>query len=223
MAGTDDARGLCEMEDRKAQARRKMSSFSEVGRENPDADHRQANAADRAAVPNRVRPASCGAACAVVVVPDHDATPTAPGVMRSLGQAGIPVIAASCSRSTRSFFSRYVKRRLVCPDQWRRCLIHFARSVEQKPVLFACADEQVLAIHRYREPFSELFHYPFLESRTLRQCLDKRVYADENSEVRGIFVGRKTRQYEARLLCRSKRQSSAAGGRLHASSRQEIR
>lgn len=118
--------------------------------------------------------------CALVLVPDPESRPTALGIIRSLGRAGVPVAVAASSRTTPSFCSGYVKRRLVCPsleqnpERWKDALIHFAESFDDKPVLYPSADEQVLAVHYYRDELSRRFRYSFLDREALLACLDKR-------------------------------------------------
>jgi D-aspartate ligase len=117
---------------------------------------------------------------ALVLAPDPEFRPTALGIIRSLGSAGVPVAVAASSRTTPSFCSRHVRRRLVCPpmeqtpERWKDALIRFAESFDDKPVLFPSADEQVLAIHYYRAELSRCFRYSFLEREALLACLDKR-------------------------------------------------
>jgi len=77
---------------------------------------------------------------AVLLVPEPESTPTALGIIRSLGRVSIPVVAAASNLTTPSFFSRYVKHRLVCPAlefepiNWKDALIEFGKSVDEKPV-----------------------------------------------------------------------------------------
>lgn len=117
---------------------------------------------------------------AVVLIPDRESRPTALGLIRSLGRVGVPVVAAASCRTTPSFLSRYVQRRLVTPpldkDQrrWKEALIQFARSLVDKPVLYPSADEHVWAVHQNRNELSKYFHYPFLNRRALLSCIDKR-------------------------------------------------
>jgi len=117
---------------------------------------------------------------AVLLVPEPESTPTALGIIRSLGRVSIPVVAAASNLTTPSFFSRYVKHRLVCPAlefepiNLKDALIQFGKSVDEKPVLYASDDEHVAAIHHYRDEFSQYFHYHFLDKEVLLKSLDKR-------------------------------------------------
>jgi predicted ATP-grasp superfamily ATP-dependent carboligase len=117
---------------------------------------------------------------AVVLVPARESRPTALGLIRCLGRAGIPVIAASSSRFTPSCFSRFVSRTeiipswAVAPDAWQERLVAIARAAGDKPVLFASSDEHVWAIHRHREALSGSFRHPFLDEAALRAVIDKR-------------------------------------------------
>ena len=117
---------------------------------------------------------------AVVLIPDRESRPTALGIVRCLGRAGLPVIAVSSRRNTPSLFSRYVTRRVLVPsleqdpDAWMSGLIAFARSLVDKPVLYPSSDEQVWAIHKHRDELARYFRYAFLSDDTLLSCIDKR-------------------------------------------------
>lgn len=117
---------------------------------------------------------------AVVLVPDPESTPTALGIIRSLGRAGVPLATSASHRGGPSYTSRYVDRRLVCPplehepESWKDTLIEFGKPLVEKPVLFPSADEHVIAIHHYRDEISAYFDYPFLDPAALLNCIDKR-------------------------------------------------
>jgi predicted ATP-grasp superfamily ATP-dependent carboligase len=135
-----------------------------------------------------------GAPFALVVVPDVETRPTALGIVRCLGRAGVPVAVAAATRDGPSFWSRYTRRRLLCPplngapEDWQDALVHFGESFDERPVLFASSDEHVVAIHHYRRDLSRAYRYPFLESDALHACLDKReMYA--RCRAAGIETG----------------------------------
>ena len=117
---------------------------------------------------------------AVVLIPDRESRPTALGIVRCLGRAGLPVIAVSPRRNTPSLFSRHVTRRVIVPsleqdpEAWTSGLIAFARSLVDKPVLYPLSDEQVWAIHQHRDELARYFRYAFLSDDTLLSCIDKR-------------------------------------------------
>jgi predicted ATP-grasp superfamily ATP-dependent carboligase len=132
---------------------------------------------------------------AVVLVPHRESRPTALGLIRCLGRAGVPVIAAATSRFTPSCLSRHVTRTalvplwVTAPDAWQASLIEIARPLGDRPVLFASSDEHVWALHQHREELSRHFRYPFLSQDALRCCIDKREMY-RVSAAAGIETGR---------------------------------
>jgi predicted ATP-grasp superfamily ATP-dependent carboligase len=117
---------------------------------------------------------------AIVLVPSPELRPTALGLIRCLGRAGVPVVAAAVRRFTPSYLSRYVSRTEIVPSwsaapaAWQERLVAIARRIGDRPVLFASSDEHVWALHQHRDALSPHFRYPFLSRETLRCCIDKR-------------------------------------------------
>ena len=116
----------------------------------------------------------------MVLVPDRELRPTALGIIRCLGSSGVPVVALASRRNTPSFYSRYVTRRLLVPSlrdepaNWVSTIAEIAAELDHKPVLYPTADEQVWALHQFRDRLSSLILYGFMDVDSLRNCMDKR-------------------------------------------------
>jgi len=120
-----------------------------------------------------------GEAPAVVLLPVPEKVPTGLGVIRSLGRAGVPVIAASPESAPLSFLSRYVTRRLRSPkledgtDRYVDWLAHVGEGLCSQAVLFPTTDEQVVAVNEHAETLSRFLRYPYLSSAALEGCIRK--------------------------------------------------
>lgn len=100
------------------------------------------------------------------------------GVIRSLGEQGIPVIALD-EHENPNFASRYCEG-LLCPspktdpDAFASFLAELGSRFRTKPVLFLMEDLYVYLAHRYREVLEPRFRFPFMSEAALMDCVDKR-------------------------------------------------
>ena len=112
--------------------------------------------------------------------------------IRSLGRAGLPVLALDHRRSALGFRSRYALP-VVCPDP----AVHEGRFVEelhgigdvltQPAPVFPTHDEALNALARHRAVLGERFRYPFPAWETLAPIQSKRAQLERAAEA-GVGV-----------------------------------
>ncbi|MFN3430831.1 MAG: ATP-grasp domain-containing protein [Candidatus Sericytochromatia bacterium] len=100
------------------------------------------------------------------------------GVIRSLGEQGIPVVALD-EQSSPNAASRYCKA-LRCPspkadpEQFAAWLAEFGSQFRTRPVLYMMEDLYVYLAHRYRDRLEPQYRFPFMTEEALFDCIDKR-------------------------------------------------
>lgn len=115
------------------------------------------------------------------------------GVIRGLGEKGVPVIALD-ENPNPQFYSRYCKG-LRCPDPkeepavFADFLAELGSRFRTPPVLYMMEDLYVWLAHRYQEKLAPYYRFPFLSAETLEHCLDKRL-TFEVAERIGVPVPR---------------------------------
>ncbi len=101
------------------------------------------------------------------------------GVIRGLGEKGVPVIALD-ENPNPQFHSRYCHG-LRCPDPKDRpeafvtFLTQLGARFKTPPVLFMMEDLYVWLAHRYQDRLAPYFRFSFVSPETLSNCLDKRL------------------------------------------------
>jgi predicted ATP-grasp superfamily ATP-dependent carboligase len=112
--------------------------------------------------------------------------------IRSLGRAGVPVVALDRHRSALGFRSRYA-RAVVCPDPARdedafAALLHeLGSGFEQPAPIFPTHDEELNAVARAAPGLGDRFRYPFASWDVLERLQRKRVQLEE-AEVAGVPI-----------------------------------
>lgn len=102
------------------------------------------------------------------------------GLIRSLGQAGVPVIALDPDPRAIGLYSRYVTHPLVCPDPGEEepafldFMERMARWLGQAGVLFLTRDQDVSTVSRNQARLECNFHIPFARWQVLSRIVDKR-------------------------------------------------
>ena len=103
------------------------------------------------------------------------------GLVRSLGQAGIPVYVASYYRDNIALYSKYCKRRLhfshTSSEAFVDDLVTFGRSVATKMVFFSDDDRAVLTFSRCRDVLEPYYYYNLPDHSVVDAVLDKRKFA----------------------------------------------
>ncbi|MEA3402541.1 MAG: ATP-grasp domain-containing protein [Armatimonadota bacterium] len=116
----------------------------------------------------------------VVTLPFPENVPTGLGVIRALGQQGVPVIAAGARANCLSMRSRYVSdvfvddRLAYDGEAFAAALRSLGARVSPKPVLFVSTDFQAAAVSNAADALRELYIYPYVEPERLTVALDKR-------------------------------------------------
>lgn len=114
--------------------------------------------------------------------------------MRSLGLAGVPVVALS-SRRCDAFYSRYASERLIAPNpledhlafvQW---LADYGGRQQSKPVLFMAEDVYSYIVSAYQGQLAEHCLYPYLPVGALDRFFSKDVMLPY-AERAGLYVPR---------------------------------
>jgi predicted ATP-grasp superfamily ATP-dependent carboligase len=102
------------------------------------------------------------------------------GLIRSLGQAGVPVVALDPRPGAIGFASRYVTRAVVCPDPGPQesafldFLDHLGEELMRPGVLYLTQDEHVSTVSRNQQRLEQHFLFPFARWTVLRRIIDKR-------------------------------------------------
>jgi len=101
------------------------------------------------------------------------------GAIRSLGRAGVPVVALDPEPSRVGFASRYCTGRRCPhpvdePDQLLEFLIAQARGESQRPVLSPASDAWVLFLSRHRDELRDSFRFNLPSHEVVEASVDKR-------------------------------------------------
>ncbi len=112
--------------------------------------------------------------------------------IRSLGRAGVPVVAVDHAPSALGFRSRYALS-LVCPDPagdedgFAACLTRLGDLIGRPAVVFPTHDPELNALSRHRGELEERFLYPFPAPEPLARIQSKRRQL-EAAEAAGVAV-----------------------------------
>ena len=115
-------------------------------------------------------------------------------VTRSLARAGVQVLGLDKERGGLGQHSRHLAGLGLVPgpqddEALRDHLLALGPSFVERPVLFACNDDWVLALARHREALEPFYRFPFAEYDVLRRALSKTdLY--RACETRGIAIPR---------------------------------
>jgi len=116
---------------------------------------------------------------AVVVLPMPEAAPTGIGVVRGLGQAGVPVIVVGEGKRSLSLRSRFVSATWKAPapatdgEGFLQALLALAEELPARTPLFLTTDAQVQLAHAARAELEAAYAYPFLDDAAFELCTDK--------------------------------------------------
>lgn len=101
------------------------------------------------------------------------------GIVRSLGQCGIPIIAVDSSRWAYGLLSRYCYRRVVLPnvsfsdELVVKSLVKIGSELPNKFILYPTSDESLLLVSRYRSELLPYFRFIFPEHNLLENLVSK--------------------------------------------------
>jgi D-aspartate ligase len=105
-------------------------------------------------------------------------------LVRALGRAGVPVVAATTQADDISARSRYVRRQLVLPSIVREAddavsaLTEFARTCDVPPVLFYQGDHDLLLVSRARDILAGYFRFILPDPTLVEDLVDKLRFAE---------------------------------------------
>ena len=115
-------------------------------------------------------------------------------VTRSLARAGIPVLGLDKERGGLGQHSRHLSGLGLVPgpedpEALRDHLLELGPSFAERPVLFACNDDWVLALARHRDQLEPFYRFPFATYDVVQRALSK-TSLYRACEARGIAVPR---------------------------------
>jgi D-aspartate ligase len=100
------------------------------------------------------------------------------GVMRSLGEKGVPVLGLDCNPRNMGLLSKYCHGE-VCPDPSKNerafvdSLCETGRKLKNKGVLFPTNDVWLIAVSRHQKELESYFLFPMSGWEVIRNCVDK--------------------------------------------------
>ncbi len=103
------------------------------------------------------------------------------GLVRSLGEAGIPVYLSSYYDDNIAFYSKYCRKRIKFSHSTSRDfvdrLVGLGRNEQGKMVFFSDDDRAVLTFSRYRDELEPYYYFNLPDHETVETLLDKRKFA----------------------------------------------
>lgn len=104
------------------------------------------------------------------------------GIVRNLGEEGIPVYAGSDIPRNHIFHSRYVSRRVMFTDftspAFVRELIALSKAEGRKLMFFSDDDRAILTFAQHQEELRPYYYFNIPSAETVDAVLDKRKFAD---------------------------------------------
>lgn len=106
------------------------------------------------------------------------------GVVRALGETGIPVYLATSSRENAVVFSRFVTRIFPFPqpksadEEKVQALLAIGRQFRERPVFFSTGDSSLLLFSRNRSRLEEYFRHHIGDAELVEICNDKMRFAE---------------------------------------------
>ncbi|HLB01409.1 MAG TPA: hypothetical protein VJO14_08485, partial [Bacteroidota bacterium] len=109
------------------------------------------------------------------------------GIVRSLGEEGIPVYAGSDIRDNHILYSRYVSRKVFFPDLHGRefidQLIALSKKEGRKLMFFSDDDRAILTFSQHQEELRPHYYFTIPPAEMVDAILDKRKFADMAREL----------------------------------------
>jgi D-aspartate ligase len=100
------------------------------------------------------------------------------GLMRSLGEKGVPVLGLDCNPRNMGLFSKYCHGE-ICPDPFEneRAFVDFlletGKKLKSKGVLFPTNDVWLIAISKYQAELEKYYLFPMSGWDVIQNCVDK--------------------------------------------------
>jgi D-aspartate ligase len=102
------------------------------------------------------------------------------GVLRGLRRKGIPVIVLDVDSHSMVRYSRFVSRRVTCPNPldsekgFIDALIKLGRSLDHQPVYIPTGDAEVLALSKHKEKLIAYYRMPVASFDTINLLVNKK-------------------------------------------------
>ncbi len=104
------------------------------------------------------------------------------GVARNLGRHGVPVILLDYERPSIARSSRYISKKLACPDpseseiQFIDFLINQGKQTDEKYIIIPTNDAAVLALSRYQEELEQYYLLPIPSFKVVETLVNKKYF-----------------------------------------------
>lgn len=104
------------------------------------------------------------------------------GVVRNLGRHGIPVTMLDYNRPSMVRYSRYISRKLACPSprgsetQFIDFLLNQGKQMDEKCIIFATNDAEVMALSRYKDELEQYYLLPIPSFEIIQKLVNKRYF-----------------------------------------------
>ncbi len=109
------------------------------------------------------------------------------GVIRGLGEKGIPITLLDVDAHSMTRYSRFVSKRLRCPDIWCsedafvNFLVEYGRHLDHSPMLLPTGDAEVLAFSRHRDLLEPYYRIPQAHPDAVELLVNKKRFFLEMS------------------------------------------
>ncbi len=104
------------------------------------------------------------------------------GVVRGFGRRAIPVVYLDSEWDAIVRYSRYIYRRLKCPNpreseaEFISALLDFGKQLDGKMVIIPTGDRQVLALSKYKKELEQFYLLPLTSYETVHKLVNKRSF-----------------------------------------------
>ena len=104
------------------------------------------------------------------------------GVIRNLGRHGIPIVLLSSGRNDMVRYSRYVSRRITCPNpkeskvQFINFLLDVGKRTDKKYVILPTSDIEVMALSKYKEDLEQFYLLPIPSFEVVQKLVNKKEF-----------------------------------------------
>ncbi len=103
------------------------------------------------------------------------------GLIRSLGEVGVPVYAGSYYKDHIAYYSKYVKKRLhfesSLSHDFVKQLVDLGKAERRKMVFFSDDDRVILTFSQYRGDLAPYYYFNLPDAEVVDSLLDKRKFA----------------------------------------------
>ena len=104
------------------------------------------------------------------------------GVIRGLGRHGIPIILLDVDRSSMTRYSKYISKKLTCPDpkgseiRFINFLLDVGKQMDKKCMIIPIGDAEVMALSKYKEKLERFFLLPIPSFEVAQKLVNKKKF-----------------------------------------------